>query len=84
MKQRSKLYRNLKPGDKFAIADNTSGKLRSAVITVSSVHETKRAWFTGRRLWQVHGNYPWWWPFPITAYSDERVELIMCHDKREK
>lgn len=76
---KSKLYRNLKPGDKFQVIDLTflSTHGRTHTVTVTSVQETKRAWFTNRRQWAIHGNYPWWFGGPIMAYSDDRVELMV-------
>lgn len=70
---KSKLYRNLKPGDKFTVG-REDGK--RATVTVSSVHETKRAWFSGKRQWIVNGDYPYWWSVPIHAYSTDRIDLV--------
>ena len=77
-KATSKLYRNLKLGDKFVVSTDLScPRQYRAVVTVTAVQETSRAWFTGRRQWVVHGNYPWWWTLPIRAYSDDRTDLVV-------
>jgi len=70
---KSKLYRNLKCGDKFRVRREDG---ISAIVTVSQVQETRKAWFSGKRQWEVHGNYPWWWMTPIRAYSNERCNLV--------
>lgn len=72
----TKLYRNLKKGDKIVLLDETDyPKIRKHILIVSSVRECSRAWFTGKRQWEVSGNYPFWFPFPIRAYSNDRTEL---------
>lgn len=75
---KTKLYRNLKPGDQFRIETGYGIKqYRSAIITVTRVEETQRAYFSGKRQWAVYGNYPWWWgSTPVTAYSTDKVELV--------
>jgi hypothetical protein len=74
---RTKLYRNLKPGEKITLLDQTTpGKTRTHTLVVSHVQETCRAYFTGKRQWVVHGNYPWWWSNPITVYSTDKVEVV--------
>lgn len=75
---KTKLYRNLKPGDRFTVIDLsfTSTHGRASTVTVSKVHETSKAWFSGKRQWAVHGDYPWWFTGPIHAYSTDRVELV--------
>lgn len=75
-RRQSKLYRNLKPGDQFRVETGWGMPVsRSAVVTVTKVYETHRAYATGRRQWVVHGTYPWWWTGPIHAYADERVDV---------
>ena len=77
-KATSKLYRNLKAGDKILLQTGFGIKdYRTHVLTVTRVQETRRAWFTGRRQWMVLGNYPWWFPGPILSYSDDRTELVV-------
>jgi hypothetical protein len=71
--RKTKLYRNLKKGDQFMVK-REDGK--TAIVTVNRVQETIKAWFSGRRQWEIHGDYPWWWNFPIRAYSNDRVELV--------
>ena len=73
--QSSKLYRNLKPGDVIRI-ETVSLPYRSALLTVTHTQECERAFFTGKRQWAIHGNYPWWFPGPIRAYADERVNVV--------
>jgi hypothetical protein len=74
---KSKLYRNLRPGDKFRVTDRTDGgKERTAIITVSKVQEGRVGHFTGERRWEVHGDYPWWFQGPVVAYSGDRVNLV--------
>jgi hypothetical protein len=75
---KTKLYRNLKPGDQFTVVDLTypSAYGRAAAVTVTGVREAGPAWFTGKRQWEIHGTYPWWFRGPIMAYSTDRVELI--------
>lgn len=79
---KTKLFRNLKPGDKFVVYRDILGveKLKvsqtHAIVTVISVQETTRAHFSGKRQWQVNGNYPWWWVTPICAYANEKTELV--------
>ena len=73
---RSKLIRNLKPGDRFTIID-VDGK-RTATVTVQAVQETRMGYFTRKRRWEVivQGGYPWWWGCsPMVGYSDSRIEL---------
>lgn len=70
---KSKLYRNLVPGDRFRVW-REDGK--TDIVTVSHVRECPHAWFSGRRQWEVLGNYPWWWTAPIRAYANERVDLV--------
>lgn len=72
---RSKLWRNLKPGDKFRVSC-AGVPYREKVCTVTKVQEVRRAWFSGKRQWEIHADYPWWWPCPIRAYADERTELV--------
>lgn len=72
---KTKLIRNLKKGDKFRISCESPVR-RSAIVTVSHVQETIRGPFSGRRVWQVLGDYPWWWGFPVRGYSDSKMELI--------
>lgn len=74
--RKSKLIRNLKPGDKFTVMDDTGDRLRTCTVTVSSVRETRRAWFSGKRQWEVSADYPWWWPFPVRGYSTDRINLV--------
>ena len=74
---KSKLYRNLKPGDKFRVESAYKiGLYRSHIVTVSAVHETCRGYFSGKRQWEVSGDYPYWWNGPIRAYSDDRTDLV--------
>ncbi len=81
MKRRTKLYRNLKPGDRFIVeTDWVIKEHRTAVVTVSCVKETYICPFTSKRQWRVLGNYPWWFSGPIHVYSDERVELCVTED----
>jgi hypothetical protein len=77
---KTKLYRNLKHGDKILVADatNNNGSVggRTAIVTVSCVQETRSGRISGKRQWAVHGNYPWWFSGPILAYSTDRTELV--------
>ena len=74
---RTKLIRNLKPGDKFGVRTDFPGeKHRHAVVTVSCVQETRRGFMTGKRTWEVIGDYPWWFPHCITGYHNEKIELL--------
>ena len=73
---KSKLYRNLKPGDRFKVETGYGIKqYLSAVVTVSSVEKVGRNRFSGKQQWAVYGDYPWWWGRPIHAESSERCEL---------
>ena len=74
---KSKLYRNLKPGDQFKVETGYGiSRYMWHIVTVSSVKETRRAFFTGKRQWAVYGDYPWWFSGPIHAYSYDRVTLV--------
>lgn len=72
MKKKTKLYRNLKPGDKFKVYREDG---RSYTVTVYRVQESTRSWYTGKRQWEVLGDYPFWWTTPIRAYHDEKTTL---------
>jgi hypothetical protein len=72
---RTKLYRNLKPGDRIMVRDATGEKSRAALVTVLRVQECRAGYITGKRRWEVIADYPWWWHSPITAYSDDRTEV---------
>lgn len=76
MKHKSKLYRNLKPGDNILLIDCSSARMRHCVLTVSSVVKTINL-FSHKSEWIVNGNYPWWWTIPIHAYGNERVQLCV-------
>ncbi len=74
---RTKLCRNLKPGDRFTVETGWGVKqYLSAIVTVNSVEKTGRDWFAGKHQWIIYGDYPWWWGRPIYAYSTDRVELV--------
>lgn len=54
MKRITRLGRNLKPGDRFVIRDGVNYPSRGHwVVEVTHIHETCRAWFTGKRQWQI-------------------------------
>ena len=73
----TKLYRNLKAGDKFVVHDNTDPKKhRTAVVTVSGVREIARGFISHKRQWEVSGDYPWWFVHAIIAYSTDKVEVL--------
>jgi hypothetical protein len=74
--RKTKLGRNLKPGDKIQLVDGISSKPRTALCTVDRVYETRRAWFSGRRMWRVAlKDKPWWFGPEIMCYSNERFEV---------
>lgn len=75
VKIKSKLFRNLKKGDKFEVIADNGRHCRTAIVTVTSVQECSRGWFDGKRRWQVNGNYPWWFMLPVRATHDERTDL---------
>jgi hypothetical protein len=72
---RSKLLRNLKPGDRYTI-QGTEPHQR-LTLTVLRVEETSMGCFTGKRRWAVHSveRRPFWFQFPVIGYSDERIAL---------
>ncbi len=75
---KSKLYRNLKPGDKFEVVIDTPKFRAVAVVTVSDVKRMPSMRFSdrGRAIYYVYGDFPFWWGQDyIRAYSDERTEL---------
>lgn len=73
---RLKLIRNLKKGDKFYVTDNTDGKNRRCLITVQTVQETRPGFLTGRRMWQVIADYPFWFSCGVRGYSKDKIEVI--------
>lgn len=68
----TRLYRNLKKGDKFVVRFEN----KSTIVVVSSVNETRRFHFSGKRCWEIHANYPWWFPGPIRGYSTDKIEIF--------
>lgn len=71
---KTKLIRNLKKGDKFVVRREDGV---SATITVQGVQETQRAWFTGKRQWEVIAHdWPFWWCFGLRGYSTDRIGLV--------
>lgn len=75
---KTKLFRNLKPGEKFVVETGYGVKQHySSVVTVSCVRETCLSWLTGKRQWNVFGNFPWWWGGKCTTIgSKDRVEVL--------
>ncbi len=53
-KRISRLARNLQPGDLYIITDMTGPKITKHVVKVITVRETLKAWFSGRRQWQIN------------------------------
>ncbi len=76
MSIQSKLIRNLKPGDKFYVTDDTDGKNRRKLITVIAVQETSSGFLTRRRRWKVIADYPFWFSCGVTGYSNDRIGVI--------
>lgn len=70
---KTKLIRNLKPGDKLQIRSES----RSAVVTVRRVQEIPQGIATGRRRWEVSADYPFWWGLTgVIGYSSDRIEVL--------
>jgi hypothetical protein len=76
-KPKSKLFRNLKPGDKFKVETGYGIEPhKEAIITVSKVEEART--HSRIRQWAVYGSgYPFWFPGPVMAEHDERTELVL-------
>lgn len=72
---RSKLVRNLRPGDVIEVTDATHYPSRTHRVTVTRVCET-RPGLSGRRMWEASFtptvSFTW---RTITAYSDTRIEV---------
>ena len=71
----TRLCRNLKCGDKFTVRFEN----KSTVVKVSVVQET-RNFHSRKRIWEIHANYPWWFPGPVIAYSTDK--MIIFRDKK--
>lgn len=74
---KTKLIRNLKPGDKFKIS-SVSWHSHEATVEVARVQETRYGLLRKRR-WEVivKGGYPWWWGcVPVSGYHNDRIELV--------
>lgn len=71
---KTKLYRNLKPGDIISVECNITD-YRKEYVKVNRVQETTKYWHSVKRIWEIHGEYPWWWPGPIRAYSNEKCDV---------
>lgn len=76
---KSKLFRNLKAGDKFVVETGYGIKdYRTAVVTVHEVRRiAEKGCFTGKTQWNVYGTFPaWWGSNHTTVYATDRVELV--------
>ncbi len=74
---RTKLVRNLRPGDVIEVTDAVGYPARTYRVTVTHVQETRPGIASGRRMWQAaftpalrFGSWS-----TITGYSDDRVEV---------
>jgi hypothetical protein len=82
-KQKTKLIRNLKPGDIIQISDATRIPPVVARVRIRSVAEIDAGFITGRRRWIAH--FDWIKPpdvytafnsfMSITGYSTDRIEV---------
>ena len=72
----SKLFRNLKPGDRFVVSAESGLRTVTHVVNVTIVRDGGHNYFTGKREWVVHGTYPWWWSRAIRATYNERTEVL--------
>ena len=75
---RTKLFRNLKPGEQFqVILDIPGHPYTASTVTVTSVERIAKPRKYGISFWRVYGDFPLWWCCPyLVAYSDERTELV--------
>ena len=76
---KSKLFRNLKAGDKFVVETGYGIKdYRTAVVTVHEVRRiAEKGWFTGKTQWNVYRTFPaCWGSNHTTVYATDRVELV--------
>jgi hypothetical protein len=81
-KQKTKLIRNLQPGDIVEISD-TVGKPFTLRVEITRVHEIDRGFSTGRRRYAAHFRWinppprytAWYSSQYITGYVDERIEV---------
>ena len=59
---KSKLYRNLKVGDKFEVyTDKSTGVNYHHTVTVSHVKKVYSRCYFGRYAYMIYGNFPFWW-----------------------
>ena len=70
---KTKLIRNLKKGDQFTVFD--CDYRRHQTVTVQCVQETRRGFMTGKRMWQVIGDFPWWFACGVTGYHNDKIEV---------
>lgn len=82
-KQKTKLIRNLKPGDIIQVTDAVRYPVITSRVRTTHVHESSPGFMTGRRRWTAHFEwihtpevYTAYHSFmSITGYSDERIEV---------
>jgi hypothetical protein len=77
MAQKTKLIRNLKPGDVIQVTDATRYPSKVYRVTVTRVQESTRYSFSGKRTWDafftphlMHGSWCSVW-----GYSDDRMDV---------
>jgi hypothetical protein len=77
MPTKTKLVRNLKPGDVIHVTDAVQLPAKTHRVTVRRVQEGPRGWFSGKRMWRayfepqlMHGSWTY-----ITGHSKDRVEV---------
>lgn len=82
MAAKSKLGRNLKPGDLIELVDHSRGGLAVwCVAEVTNVVETRPGWFTGQRMWKIEykplrsWGGRWLRPYWSLCNSRDRYEL---------
>ena len=81
-KQKTKLIRNLLPGDIIQVSDAMGGPRWTRKVEITRVNEIEKGFMTGRRRYAAH--FKWINPPPrytawyssqfITGYVDERIE----------